>query len=175
VGELQRPADPGNYIALHDATLSGSGVAGARGRDTAAQPAASARFTPIRRAGHRTFDAVEVLLWEGDAEPRAGGRGRPAFGRAVAATGPAARRDPPGRRDPVLLAAPTSRIGHKNRNSYRGRRLLAEAGPLFTRCDRQETTAHLAALRAAHRPQTALRRNWTGQPALTKEQVNRRT
>jgi SWIM zinc finger len=150
-----------SYVALHDATAEQFPA----WRDRAiavlrAQPATSARFTPMpfaRPAGHSVL--VEVLLWEGDVEAAwqvavdGGCRDESwlRLARERAATHPADA-------IPVLLAAADQAIGHKNRNSYRvAAGLLTEAGTMFTRCDREEDfKSHLAALRTTHRPKRAL-------------------
>ncbi|HTF47535.1 MAG TPA: SWIM zinc finger family protein [Pseudonocardia sp.] len=151
-----------DYIALHDATAERFPAWRERAVGVLrVQPAASARFTLMpyaRPSGRSTL--VEVLLWDGDADAAwqaaVDGGCRDELwlrlARRRAATHPADA-------IPVLLAAADQSIGHKNRNSYRvAASLLAEAGPLFTRCDRQEDyRSHLAALRAAHRPKRALR------------------
>ena len=149
------------FVALHDATAEQFPV----WRDRAiaklqAQPATSARFTstPYRPEGRSTL--VEVLLWEGDAE----GAWRVAMdggcrddlwlqlARQRAAINPADA-------IPILLLAANQKIGYKNRDSYKvAADLLAEAGPLFDRCERSEDfEAHLTALRSTHRAKWALR------------------
>lgn len=150
------------YLALHDATAER--FPAWRERAIAvlrAQPAASARFTPMpyaRPSGHSTL--VEVLLWERDADAAwqaaVDGGCRDdlwlRLARQRATTHPTDA-------IPVLLAAADQSIGHKKRDSYRiAANLLVEAGSLFTRCGREEEfRAHLAALRTAHRPKRALR------------------
>ncbi|MBP2331023.1 putative Zn finger protein [Kibdelosporangium banguiense] len=60
---------------------------------------------------------------------------------------------------PVLLRAADQQIKHKIRSSYQeAAKLLAEAKPLFARCDRlADFEQHMRALRAAHKPKRALR------------------
>ncbi|MFI9384342.1 DUF6880 family protein [Kutzneria sp. NPDC052558] len=151
-----------DYIALSDATAEQFPAWRARAVTLLrSRPAATERFTAMtyaRPSGHSTL--VEVLLWEGNDEAAwqaaVDGGCRDELwlrlARQRAATHPADA-------IPVLLAAADQSIGHKNRDSYRvAAGLLAEAGPLFARCDRQKDfRSHLAALRAAHRPKRALR------------------
>jgi hypothetical protein len=150
------------YVALHDAT-AGQFV---EWRDRAivtlrARPVAPTRFTArpyLQVDGYSTL--VEVLLWEGDAEAAwqaaADGGCRDDLWLRLARQRAASH---PADAIPILLTAADQAIGHKNRDSYRvAARLLAEARPLFARCDRAEDfDCHLAALRSAHRAKRALR------------------
>ncbi|MEU6645842.1 DUF6880 family protein [Saccharomonospora sp. NPDC046836] len=151
-----------NYVELHDATAGRFAIWRKRALELLqAQPSVSTRFTQVpygREAGHSTL--VEVLLWEGDTDAAwqaaldGGCRDelwlRLAHDRAGAHPDDAI---------PILLAAADRAIGNKNRDSYRlAARLLAEARPLFIRCDRvDDFESHLATMRTAHRAKRALR------------------
>ena len=147
--------DLNRYRALRDATAGDFSA----WRDRAltllrSQPSAKNPWQPGRSA------LIEILLWEGDTEAAwqaavDAGCSEELWLRLARARATARPADA----IPVLLRAANRAIDQKNRASYRSAAgLLAEARPLFTRCDRErDFRDHLADLRTAHRTKRALR------------------
>jgi len=150
----ERP-DLSGYRALRDATTADF----PRWRERAlalleSEPPATNAWQPGRSV------LVEILLWEGDTEAAwqaavDAGCSQELWLRLARARAAAYPADA----IPVLLRAANRAIDQKNRGAYQSAaQLLAEATPLFTRCDRdRDFRDHLADLRAAHRTKRALR------------------